>query len=61
MKPIVPGHVLLIPKKVVARVKDLDYDEFHDLFEAARLLTPKLEEFYGAEALNIAIQDGAGV
>lgn len=32
LKPIVPGHVLVIPKRVVPRIADLQTDEVCDLF-----------------------------
>lgn len=58
IKPIVPGHVLIIPKRVEDRVTNLTSDEYFDLFSCAREIGPKLEKHYGAHALNIAIQDG---
>ena len=59
MKPIVPGHVLIIPKRVCPRFADLSGDEVHDLFQSVHKITPILENHYGASALNIAMQDGA--
>lgn len=32
LKPIVPGHVLLIPRRVVPRIADLEPAEVSDLF-----------------------------
>lgn len=59
IKPIVPGHVLVIPKRVEQRIMDLTAAEYTDLFETVRYIAPKIEKHYGAQALNIAIQDGA--
>ncbi|RHY19274.1 hypothetical protein DYB36_005841 [Aphanomyces astaci] len=39
LKPIVPGHVLVIPKRRVARFLDLDGDEVADLWHAAQVLS----------------------
>lgn len=58
IKPIVPGHVLVIPKRVEQRIMDLTGEEYTDLFESVRFIAPKLEKHIGAESLNIAIQDG---
>lgn len=58
LKPIVPGHVLIIPKRVEPRVMNLTSEEYIDLFLTARIVGPKLEQYYQAEAMNIAIQDG---
>ena len=58
LKPIVPGHVLIIPKRVIARYKDLTPDEAADLYDTVYKISPILEKHYNAEALNIAMQDG---
>ena len=58
LKPIVPGHVLIIPKRVCARYKDLTTEEAADLFDTVHKISPVLEKHYNAEALNIAMQDG---
>ena len=58
IKPIVPGHVLLIPKRVCPRLHDLTPIESADLFQCVYQISPILEKYYQAEALNIAIQDG---
>lgn len=49
-------HVLLIPKRVCARVADLSTDEVADLFAAVHQVGPVLEQRYSCSALNIAIQ-----
>lgn len=58
LQPIVPGHILMIPKRVVPRLAELTADEVSDLFSCVHHVAPILERNYGAEALNIAIQDG---
>jgi diadenosine tetraphosphate (Ap4A) HIT family hydrolase len=58
LKPIVPGHVLIIPKRVVARFTEMTPEEVNDLYSSVHRLAPKLEARYGASALNIAMQDG---
>lgn len=59
IKPIVPGHVLVIPKRVESRLMNLTPEEYNDLFLAVRTVAPKLENHFGAHAMNIAVQDGA--
>jgi diadenosine tetraphosphate (Ap4A) HIT family hydrolase len=59
LKPIVPGHVLVIPRRVVARFQDLTGEEVADLWCTAHALGPKLQTHFGADALTFAIQDGA--
>lgn len=58
IKPIVPGHVLVIPKRVCPRFADLTVDEVTDLWTTVHYVGPVLERHYGCEALNLAIQDG---
>eukprot|EP00124_Ichthyophonus_hoferi_P001554 Ihof_evm3s84 gene=Ihof_evmTU3s84 len=59
LKPLLPGHVLLIPRRVVARMCDLTQDETSDLFLlATQVVGPRLEKHYGGNALTISIQDG---
>ena len=58
LKPIVPGHVLVIPKRVCSRFADMTVDEVTDLWTTVHYVGPILERHYGCEALNLAIQDG---
>lgn len=58
LKPILPGHVLIIPKRVVPRFAELTEEEMVDLYSSVYKISPKLESHYGCSALNIAMQDG---
>lgn len=59
LKPIVHGHVLVIPKRLALRVNDLSSDEASDLFMVAQRVGSRLEERLGARSLTFACQDGA--
>ncbi|KAL6232963.1 hypothetical protein BDW75DRAFT_242497 [Aspergillus navahoensis] len=59
LRPILPGHVLVSPRRVVPRVSDLTPPETADLFLTVRRVGRMIERVYGATSLNIAIQDGA--
>jgi len=59
LRPIFPGHVLVCPLRPVPRFTQLEPDEVADLFLAVHTVSRAIEQFYGADALNIAIQDGA--
>ena len=54
LKLIIPGHVLIIPKRVCSRFAQLTTSEVTDLFLSSHIL----EAHYQCSALNIAIQDG---
>lgn len=58
LKPILPGHVLVSPRRRVPRVADLTPDEATDLFLTVRRVGRMVERVYSASSLNIAIQDG---
>jgi bis(5'-adenosyl)-triphosphatase len=58
LKPIVPGHVLIIPKRVCPRLNDLTPEEVSDLFATVHKVAPVIERHYQGDGLNIAIQDG---
>ncbi len=55
-KPIQPGHVLVCPRRVVARFADLEPAEVADLFAAVQLISTVLKQELKATALTIAIQ-----
>lgn len=58
LKPIVQGHVLIIPKRVVARCGDMTKEEITDLMLSVHKVAPILEKEYACSAMNIAMQDG---
>ncbi|KAJ9641186.1 Dinucleoside triphosphate hydrolase [Knufia peltigerae] len=58
LKPILPGHVLICPVRVVPRISQLSAAETSDLFNTVRIVSRTLERVYSASALNVAIQDG---
>ncbi|KAL4893020.1 HIT-like domain-containing protein [Aspergillus ambiguus] len=58
LKPILPGHVLVSPRRIVPRVTDLTPNETTDLFLTVRRVARMIERVHGATSLNIAIQDG---
>ncbi|XP_073389450.1 bifunctional bis(5'-adenosyl)-triphosphatase/adenylylsulfatase FHIT isoform X2 [Physcomitrium patens] len=59
LKPVVPGHVLVSPKRVVHRFLDLTPEETSDLWLTAQRVGQKIEPFFEASSLTFAIQDGA--
>jgi len=58
LKPVVPGHVLVIPKRVVHRFKDLTPAEVADLMVSAQTISTQIEKQFKADSLTLAIQDG---
>ncbi len=58
LKPVVPGHVLILSRRVVARFADLTPEETTDLWSLARRVGTSIEPHFGATSLTYAIQDG---
>ncbi|GLB35777.1 putative HIT domain containing protein [Lyophyllum shimeji] len=58
LKPIVPGHVLVIPLRSVPRLADLNDSELSSLMLSVRRVGAVIERVYGADSLTIACQDG---
>ncbi|MCJ1411146.1 hypothetical protein MMC19_005234 [Ptychographa xylographoides] len=59
LKPILPGHVLVSPRRVVPRLSELSHDEVIDLFITVQRVSKMIERTFKATSLNIAMQDGA--
>lgn len=58
LRPIVPGHVLVIPKRITPKLADLADEEYDDLWRSARIIQKALESHYKATGFNVAVQDG---
>lgn len=58
LRPLVPGHVLVCPRREVKRFVDLTADETSDLWCVAQKIGGQLESYHNASSLTFAIQDG---
>lgn len=58
LRPVVPGHVLVCPKRIVPRFLDLTDEEVTDVWTTAKQVGAKIEPHYGASSLTFGIQDG---
>jgi len=58
LRPALPGHVLVVPRRVAPRLDDLSDAEAADLFLAARAVGRALSGHYRATALTVSVQDG---
>ena len=57
LKPVVPGHVLIVSRRVVRRFHDLTDEETADLWSLAKRVGAVIEPHFGATSLTYAIQD----
>lgn len=60
IKPIQQGHVLLVPKKAVSNILDMDDKEYSDLFLQAKKLALSLRTATGAKRIGYIVE-GFGV
>ncbi|XP_030962668.1 bifunctional bis(5'-adenosyl)-triphosphatase/adenylylsulfatase FHIT [Quercus lobata] len=58
LRPAVPGHVLVCPRREVKRFVDLTVDETSDLWLTAQKIGSQLECYHKASSLTFTIQDG---
>lgn len=58
LRPLLPGHTLIIPVRRVPRLSQLTDTETTDLFLTVKRVSRTLERVYAASALNVAVQDG---
>lgn len=59
LRPLLPGHTLVCPVRRVPRLSQLSDGETADLFLTVKHVSSMLERVYKADALNVAVQDGA--
>lgn len=58
LKPVVPGHVLISPKRIVHRFAELSIEEISDLWTLSQRVGIAIEKHYTASSLTLTIQDG---
>ncbi|KAE8244934.1 hypothetical protein A4X13_0g6163 [Tilletia indica] len=59
LKPLIPGHVLVIPRRTSAvRLKDLKGEEVREVFEVVQRVGGVVEDVFGGEGLTVSVQDG---
>ncbi|KAK9451155.1 HIT-like domain-containing protein [Limtongia smithiae] len=58
LKPLLPGHVMVCPFRVVPRIADLTVEEVADLFVTVQRVSSVIADVYKGQSLNIAVQDG---
>lgn len=56
--PVSEGHALVIPKKQVTSIFDLDSDEYHECFDLVKEITTFLKDKFKVEAFNIGVNNG---
>lgn len=57
IRPINPGHVLVIPKVHHANIYDIPSDVFARVMETTRMLAPKIKSAMSADGINIGMNN----
>ncbi|CAD6198155.1 unnamed protein product [Caenorhabditis auriculariae] len=58
LKPVLDGHVLISPKRVVEKLTDLTDEETSDLFITAKKVQVMLEKVQNVHSSTVCVQDG---
>lgn len=58
LKPIVPGHVLVITRTLYRRLSEVPADVLATLFKSVQEVAKGVEHIFDADAVTISIQDG---
>jgi len=56
--PVVPGHILIVPIRCVARFEDLTSKEIAAIFELRNKLSKSLKKVFKTEGFNYAWNEG---
>lgn len=56
IKPIQPGHTLLVPKQEIENAFDLDDEAYAAFFLAAKRLTPAIQRVMGSTRVGLVIE-----
>ena len=58
IRPVLPGHVLVSPKRLESHFTGLSLEESADLFAGAQLISKALKSHYCTDSLTLVVQDG---
>lgn len=56
--PIIPGHILVCPKRCVEKIEELNAEEIEALFSLVVDIKKALAETFGATGFNVAWNEG---
>ncbi|CAG9466190.1 unnamed protein product [Pedinophyceae sp. YPF-701] len=58
LMPVLPGHVLVSPRRIAPRFSDLSGEEVADLWQLAQRVSAAIVPHFGCTSTTFAIQDG---
>lgn len=58
LKPVVPGHVLVCPKRIVEKYEEMTTEEISDAMSVSQKVAVAVKKIHAANAMTLTIQDG---
>lgn len=58
--PYGSGHLMVLPRRAVAELEDLDAEEYHELWEGVRCAVVAIKRAYAPDGVNVGINLGRG-
>jgi len=56
LMPLIPGHVLVCPQRIVEKFEQLNPDEVADLFQTAQKVSKAVVKYFNGTSCTLAVQ-----
>lgn len=56
--PVSEGHVLVVPRRHIARIEDLEPEEWREVFALVRVMCVELSARDGVDGVNVGVNSG---
>jgi ATP adenylyltransferase len=57
--PYTSGHVMVLPRRAVPGILDLDHEQYRDLWDLVRVATRAVRDAFDPDGMNVGINEGA--
>ncbi|CAL6294149.1 unnamed protein product [Bathycoccus prasinos] len=58
IKPVVPGHVLVVPKRIVEKFEEMTTEEITDVMSTSQRVSKAVKKIHSANSMTLTVQDG---
>jgi len=56
IQPLSAGHTLVVPKKQISQIWDLDEDDYRYLWDTAKIIAKHLKDTLGSERIGVVVK-----